>query len=339
MTLPFDIQLERPEALYLLALLVPLTGVYLLHRSKRKKALQAMGGNVKRLLPDAAPARAAVRFVLFALAFTLGVLALANPRRPAAGDLEARSGIDQVFLLDVSNSMLATDVVPSRLDAAKALLKNVLKARPNDRVALVVFAGHAYAQLPLTYDHGAATLFIETANPQQVPGQGTAIGEALQQALLSFGNEQGRYRTVLLVTDGETHDEQATDAAKELIDRGVMINTIGIGSPGGSTIIDPKTKAPKKDESGNVVLSKLNEPILQQLAAAGKGKYIRMDAGATGASSASSALMAQLSTVKNTSLIDKTQLSYETFYYWLIGPMIFLLLLEAFIPERKKIRA
>ncbi|RYY90484.1 MAG: VWA domain-containing protein [Chitinophagaceae bacterium] len=337
MTLPFDIQLERPEALYLLGLLPLLVGLYWLHRAKRRAALAKLGTpeTLKRMMPDAAPARSNLRFILFALAFTLGIVALANPRRPAAGDLEARSGIDQVFLLDVSNSMLATDVPPSRLDAAKNLLKSVLKARPNDRVALVVFAGHAYAQLPLTYDHGAATLFIETANPEQVSGQGTAIGEALQQALLSFGNEQGRYRTVLMLTDGETHDEQAADAAKELIERGVMINTIGIGSPGGTTIIDPKTKAPKKDEAGNLVVSKLNEPLLQQLAAAGKGKYIRLEAPAA----TTSALLSQLSAVKSTSLVDKTNLSYDTFYYWLIGPMIFLLLLEAFVPERKKIRA
>ncbi|GAB4093942.1 vWA domain-containing protein [Flaviaesturariibacter terrae] len=337
MTLPFDIQLERPEALVLLGLLPLLLLLYIIYRRRRRRALDRIAPPEARyrLLPDVAPGRGTLRFTLFALAFTLGVLALANPRRAAAGDLEARSGIDQVFLLDVSNSMLATDQAPNRLDAARNLLKAVLKARPNDRVALIVFAGHAYAQLPLTYDHGAATLFIETANPDQVSGQGTAIGEALQQAILTFGNEEGRYRTVLLVTDGETHDDEALDRAKELADHGVMINTIGIGSDGGTNIIDPKTHAPHKDENGNIVLSKLNEPLLQQLAAIGKGKYLHFES----ASSTAPALLGQLATVKNTTLVDKTQLSYDTFYYWLVGPMVLLLLLEAFIPERKKIRA
>ncbi|RYY66012.1 MAG: VWA domain-containing protein [Chitinophagaceae bacterium] len=337
MTLPFDLQLERPEALYLLGLVPLLVLFYGWYRARRTRALRALGepAALKRLLPGYAPGRATLRFVLFTLAFTLGVLALANPRRPAPGDLQARSGIDQVFLLDVSNSMLATDVAPSRLDAAKSLLQAVLKARPDDRVALIVFAGHAYAQLPLTYDHGAASLFIETANPQQVSGQGTAIGEALQQAVLTFGNEENRYRTVLLLTDGETHDEDAAAQAKELADHGVLINTVGIGSAGGTTIIDPQTKAPKKDESGNIVLSKLNEAILQQVAATGKGHYLHLDEPA----STARALLASLSTVKNTPLIDKTQLSYEPYFQWLLGPMLLLLLAEAFIPQRKKVRA
>ena len=336
MTLPFDIQLERPEALYLLALVPLLVLIYLWYRARRRRALRAIGDAavLQRLAPDRAPARGVIRFVLFTLAFTLGVLALANPRRPAPGDLQARSGIDQVFLLDVSNSMLATDVAPSRLEAAKSLLQAVLKARPNDRVALIVFAGHAYAQLPLTYDHGAASLFIETANPQQVSGQGTAIGEALQQAALTFGNEENRYRTVLLLTDGETHDEDAARSAKDLADHGVLINTVGIGSAGGTSIIDPQTKAPKKDEAGNIVISKLNEAILQQVASIGKGQYVHLDAPAT----AAQAVLAALSTVKNTPLIDKTQLSYEPFFPWLLGPMLLLLLVEAFIPQRKKVR-
>lgn len=337
MNLPFDIQLERPEALYLLGLVPVLVGLFLWHRLRRRRALQSMGepAAIRRLMPDAAPGRATLRFVLFALAFTLGVLALANPRRPAPGDLQARSGIDQVFVLDVSNSMLATDVPPSRLDAARSLLQALLKARPNDRVALIVFAGHAYAQLPLTYDHGAAELFIETANPQQVSGQGTAIGEALQQAVLTFGNEENRYRTVLLLTDGETHDSEAAERAKDLADHGVLINTVGIGSAGGTTIIDPQTKAPKKDENGNLVVSKLNEAILQQVASIGKGRYVHLDAPNT----AAAAVLAGLSTVKNTPLIDKTQLSYDPFFPWLLGPMLLLLLAEAFIPQRKMIRA
>jgi Ca-activated chloride channel family protein len=311
--------------------------LFLVWRIRQRKAALSLATPeaMQRLVPGRAPGRATLRFILFVLAFSLGIIALSNPRQPAGGGLEARTGIDQVLVLDVSNSMLATDVAPSRLSKAQTLLKGLLQARPNDRVALVVFAGHAYAQLPLTYDHGSAELFIETANPGQVQGQGTAIGESLVQAIQVFGNEDGRYRTVLLVTDGETHDEEALKSAKELADHGVMINTIGIGSASGSSIIDPKTKAPKRDDAGNVVLSKLNEAILQQIAAAGKGIYVHLDDLAV----AQRTLLDQLATVKNTTLIDKTNLSYQPLFAWLLGPMLLLLLVEGFISQRKKIRA
>jgi Ca-activated chloride channel family protein len=337
MELPFDIQFERPWALYGLALVPLLALLYWLYYRRRARAFRELGtpALAVRLMPGYAPRRGIFRFMLMLLAFTLGLLALANPRRPAGGDLEARTGIDHIFALDVSNSMLATDVTPSRLQAAKNLLLQVLRQRRNDRVALIVFAGHAYAQLPLTYDHSAAQLFIEAANPQQVPGQGTAIGEALDQCRELFGTEGGRYRTVTLLTDGETHDEEALKKAQALADRGVMINTIGIGSPGGTTIIDPKTKGLKKDEAGNTVISRLNQELLQQIAVAGKGKYVLL----TDPVATNTALQAQLATVKSTTLVDKSQLSYETFYFWLIGPMLVLLLIEAFIPERKKVRA
>jgi Ca-activated chloride channel family protein len=337
MTLPYNIELERPEALYLLGLLPLWLALFLVWRIRQRKAALSLATPeaMQRLVPGRAPGRATLRFILFVLAFSLGIIALSNPRQPAGGGLEARTGIDQVLVLDVSNSMLATDVAPSRLSKAQTLLKGLLQARPNDRVALVVFAGHAYAQLPLTYDHGSAELFIETANPGQVQGQGTAIGESLVQAIQVFGNEDGRYRTVLLVTDGETHDEEALKSAKELADHGVMINTIGIGSASGSSIIDPKTKAPKRDDAGNVVLSKLNEAILQQIAAAGKGIYVHLDDLAV----AQRTLLDQLATVKNTTLIDKTNLSYQPLFAWLLGPMLLLLLVEGFISQRKKIRA
>ncbi|TCJ14155.1 VWA domain-containing protein [Flaviaesturariibacter flavus] len=337
MELPFDIQFERPWALYALAMLPVLLLLYGLYLRRRRLALLELGTPEMRarLLPGYTRHRKSLRFALALTALALGIIAFANPRRPSGGDLEARTGIDHVFALDVSNSMLATDVAPSRLQAAKSLMLQLLKARRNDRVALIVFAGHAYAQLPLTYDASAARLFIESANPGQVAGQGTAIGEALNQCGLAFGKEGGRYRTVTLLTDGETHDEEALKAAQDLSDQGVMINTVGIGSPAGTTIIDPATKGLKKDEAGNTVISRLNQPLLQQIAATGKGRYVLLNE----PNGAAAQLQAQLSTVKSTTLIDKRLLSYETFYFWLVGPMLGLLAIEAFIPERRKVRA
>jgi len=332
--LPFNIELGRPEALYLLALLPLLLGIYLWHRMRVQRALRHLSqpGTRARLLPGWAPARKHTRFALALTAFALGVLALAHPRRPAAGDAELRSGIDQLFVLDISNSMLAADIAPNRLTRAKALLEALMARRPDDRVGLVVFAGSAYVQLPLTYDHGSARMFIETANPGQVAGQGTAIGAALERCIELFDQPNGRYRTVLLLTDGETHDEAALEQARELANRGVMINTLGLGSPQGTTLTDPEKGMPKRDENGNVVVSRLNEELLQQIAATGKGQYVHL----TDVGAANELLLRQLAQVRSTGLVDKTQLSYEPFYPWLLLPMMLLLLLEAFIRERKK---
>ncbi|RYY99692.1 MAG: VWA domain-containing protein [Chitinophagaceae bacterium] len=335
MTLPFNIEFGLPEALYGLALLPVLWLAWWRYRRWQRRRLAAIGDPalVARALPDRSPRRAAARAAIALTALGLGIVALANPRRPAAGDPELRTGIDQVFALDVSNSMLATDVAPNRLQAAKTLLKSLLRQRRNDRIALVVFAGHAYAQLPLTYDHSAAELFIDAANPGQLPAQGTAVGEALDQCRELFGIENtGRYRTVLLLTDGETHDDKALESAASLADRGVLINTVGIGSPGGTTITDPKTKTLKKDESGNTVVSRLNQELLQGIAAAGKGKYILLNDPAA----AQRTLLASVANVKSAPLVDKANLSYDPYYHWLLLPMLALLILQGFIPERKK---
>ncbi|GAA4321186.1 vWA domain-containing protein [Flaviaesturariibacter amylovorans] len=338
MTLPFDIEFGRPEALYLLALVPLLALAWWSYRRWQRRRIAGLGDAalIARMMPGRSPHRAATRFFLGLLAFALGILALANPRRPAAGDPELRTGIDQVFALDVSNSMLASDVAPNRLQAAKDLLKSLIRQRRNDRVALVVFAGHAYAQLPLTYDHSAAELFIDAANPGQLPAQGTAVGEALDQCRELFGIENtGRYRTVLLLTDGETHDDKALESAKALTDRGVLINTVGIGSPGGTTLIDPKTKTLKKDESGNTVVSRLNQELLQNIASVGKGQYLLLSDRAA----AQSALLAAVANVKSAPLVDKANLSYDPFYHWLLLPMLVLLVLQGLLPERKKVAA
>jgi Ca-activated chloride channel family protein len=178
-------------------------------------------------------------------------------------------------------------------------------------------------------------LYVSTANPNAISAQGTSISDALKKSDIAFGEETDRFRSIVLITDGETHDEDALEKAKELAGKGVMINTIGIGSAEGSTIIDTTTGGPKKDEGGQVVVSKLNEQILQQIATVTNGVYIHLES----AEAAVNQVMAQYSQIEKKALGDTSLYNYQTFYMWLAVPMLGLLLIELFIPDRKKIKA
>ncbi|RYF84467.1 MAG: VWA domain-containing protein, partial [Chitinophagaceae bacterium] len=187
-------------------------------------------------------------------------------------------------------------------------------------------------QMPLSTDHEAAKLFVSTANPGTVPEQGTAIADALLQSNAAFEEGSQRFKTIILVTDGETHDEDAVPTAQNLAKRGVMINTVGLGSIGGATILDTTTGTPKKDEGGQIVVSKLNEELLQNISETTNGVYVHLDAVAP----AMATILDQYKDVDKKALVDTSGLVYESFYWWLLLPMLILLLAELFLPDRKK---
>lgn len=328
-------QYQYPEAFWLLALVPVLALFYLLYLQWRKKAARQLGDPalVAELTRSHSPKKALLKFGLFALAFALGCFTLANPRLPDDASAEVRKGIDVVIALDVSNSMLATDVQPTRLQKAQNMLVSAINKMTNDRVGLVVFAGSAYTQMPLSTDHEAAKLFVTTANPGMVPEQGTAIADALLQSNAAFEEGSGRFKTIILVTDGETHDEEALPTVQGLAKKGVMVNTIGIGSPEGSVIVDSETGQPKTDENGQPVVSRLNEELLQGLAQTTNGAYIRLN----DAASAVAILQDQYKDVEKKALVDTSALNYESFYWWFLLPVFLLLLTELFLPDRKKV--
>ncbi|MDB5207250.1 MAG: hypothetical protein JWR72_2325 [Flavisolibacter sp.] len=330
-----NFQFQYPEAFWLL-LLVPLLlllyGAYLLWRKRTTKKI-GDARLVAALTKNHSPLKASLKFFIFLFAFALGCIALANPRKPDDESAEIRKGIDVVIALDVSNSMMATDVSPNRLTVAQNLLSNLLDKMPNDRIGLVVFAGNAYTQMPLSTDHEAAKLFVTTASPGTVPEQGTSIDDALMQSDAAFEEGSGRFKTIILVTDGETHDENAVLTAQRLSKKGVMINTVGLGSASGATIIDTATGVPKKDDNDAVVISKLNEPLLQQIAEASNGTYLHLEAPAP----VLTALLDQYKNVAKKALADTSGLSYQSFYWWLLLPVFLLLLAELFLPDRKKV--
>lgn len=275
------------------------------------------------------------KFIVLCLAFALGVIAVMNPQKPGGSDAVNRKGIDIALALDVSKSMLAADLAPNRLERAKQFIAKLMKEMPNDRVALILFAGKAYLQMPLTTDHGAAQLFVSTATPDAVPQQGTMISDALRMSANVFTAADKKFKTVLLISDGEDHDKDGVATAKKLSEQGVMINTIGIGSPEGGTITDPVTGELKKDEAGNTVISKLNEEILQRIATETNGIYIRLES----SDEAVSLLTKQLSQIDKTIFTDVSQINFITYFTWFAAAMFILLVLENFIPERRKVIA
>ncbi|HTQ28943.1 MAG TPA: VWA domain-containing protein, partial [Puia sp.] len=202
---------------------------------------------------------------------------------------------------------------------------------PSDRVGLVLFAGRAYMQMPLTIDEGAAKMYIQQAGPEVVPTQGTDIADALHMANSAFNSKEHKYKAIVLVSDGEDHDPDALKAARELADDGVMINTLGIGSPDGSTLIDPVTHEIKKDQNGQVVISKLNEAELSQLANVSNGIYLRLD----NVDDALITVSQQLDSIEKKSLSDSEYASYKSFFQWFLAAALLFLLAEFFLPERK----
>ena len=273
-----------------------------------------------------------LRFILVIIAFAAGVVAVMNPRRPGGPDNTNRKGIDVAIALDVSKSMLAADLAPSRLERAKQFISKLADEMPNDRLALVLFAGKAYLQMPLTSDHVAAKLFVSGASPNTVPQQGTVISDALKMSANAFNISEQRYKAVVLISDGEDHDEEGLKTASGLAEQGVMINTVGIGSVEGATITDPATGQVKKDEAGNTVISKLNEEELKGLAEKTNGIYIHLE----GSDEAVGQLKQHLSQIGTKAFSDVSQINFQTYYWIFAGLMFVLLLAEYFIPERRR---
>ena len=273
-----------------------------------------------------------IKFILISVAVFFLVAGLANLRARGNAENISRQGVDVMIVLDVSKSMLAQDVKPSRLDKAKQLLYRLVDRLQNDRIGLILFAGRSYMQMPLTTDHGAAKLYISEAGPDAVPTQGTVFAEALNMANSSFNRNEHKYKAVVLISDGEDHDPDALKVAKQLADDGVMVNTVGIGSVEGSVIIDPETHEAKKDDKGNTVISKLNEPELTGISDATNGIYIHLE----NLEDATITLTERLDSIEKRALSDTEFVNYKNYFPWFIGLAGILLILELFIPERKR---
>ncbi len=328
---------QHTEYLLTLAIIPVLVLLYFFVLNWKKKTIKKIGDErlVKELIKNYAPQKFAIKFLLVVTAFAAGALALANLRTPLGSEKVSRNGIDVMVALDVSKSMLAQDIKPTRLDRAKQVLGKLMDRLSNDRIGIVVFAGKAYLQMPLTGDHGAAKMFLSSATPDVVPTQGTVISDALKMCYTSFNAKEKKYKAIVLISDGEDHDEEAAALAKRMASEGVIINTIGIGSAEGTSIIEPGSNEPKKDKDGNTVITKLNEAELKTIAANGNGIYQLYDNTETVVSK----LQTQLSSMDQRSVTEDSLVNYKSFYQYFLLLALLLLVLDMFISERTKIKA
>ncbi|MBW6489614.1 MAG: VWA domain-containing protein [Lentimicrobium sp.] len=259
-----------------LPLLILLFWVYL---RWKKKVAEKLGDThvVKRLMIDISPLRVHLKFIFFMLSLVSLLLALANPQIGSRLEKVQRKGIDLVIAIDVSNSMLAQDIQPNRLERARQSVSRLIDELENDRIGLIVFAGKAYTQLPITTDYNAAKMMLSTIKPELVPVQGTAIGQAIDMGMASF-KEEGGGKAIIVITDGENHEDDAVSKAEDAASKGINVYTIGMGLADGAPIPEYRNNQMtgfKKDRSGNTVITRLDEPMLEQIARAGNGIYVR----------------------------------------------------------------
>jgi Ca-activated chloride channel family protein len=323
---------EHPEYLYLLLLLPVLLGLFLFYMRGKKRALKRFGEMplLRSLMPDVALKKYYLKFWLLWVCCGLFVCVIAGPQFGSKLETVKKQGIEVMVCLDVSNSMLSTDVAPTRLDKAKQILSRLVDNLTNDKIGLIVFAGDAYIQLPITSDYVSAKMFLSSISPAMVPTQGTAIGSAINLAVKSFSPSETSEKTIILITDGEDHEDNTLGAAEEAAKKGITVNVMGIGSPQGSPI--PTTSGGyMKDKDGNMVLTKLNEKMAQDIAVAGKGMYVRTD----NTNNALKALQNELDKKTKSEVESKVYSSYDEKYAVPAWALLFLLVVEFFILDRR----
>ena len=310
-------------------------GIFIWYWFSLKRKIKKLGEFelTKSLIPDVSKTKKVVKFILFIFGISGLILALCNLQSGNKMEEVKREGADIIVCLDVSNSMLAQDLSPNRLERAKFALEKMIDKLQGDRLGIIVFAGEAYVQLPITTDYSAAKLFLGGINTQMVPTQGTNIGAAIRKALESFGKDDGKNKTIVVITDGENHEPEAIEAAEEAAKANIMINTIGIGSESGVPIplvTNGIIGGYRKDKDGNTIVTKLDKTLLQELAGKTNGIYVQ----ATNADIGLDAILDKLSTLDKKAIDSKMYTDYEDQFQWFLALALIFLTLEFFISER-----
>ena len=283
----FDIQFASKEYLYGLLAIPVLAVLFLLYLAKRKRDMQKIGNHkvLQPLMSEYSKARPIIRFVLLSIALAFLIIALARPRMGSRLSEVKTQGSEIMILLDVSNSMRATDMYPNRLENTKYAISSLIKKLSGDKIGLVIFAGSAFVQVPLTADIQSTDIFVQSVSCDMISEQGTALGAAINLGARSFSSESETSKAMILITDGENHEPSPDPiaAAKSALDKGIVTFTIGMGSTRGTTI--PKSEGSSdmiRDNNGNIVISKLDEQSLIQIAIAGGGSYVKATNGDSG---------------------------------------------------------
>ncbi|MDD2528088.1 MAG: VWA domain-containing protein [Lentimicrobiaceae bacterium] len=326
---------EHPFYIQLLLLLPLFVVGYWMYLRWKKRAVRRFGDTevVSRLMPGVSKFRSHLKFTLLILTLASILLALANPQIGSKLEKVQRKGIDLIIALDVSNSMLAEDIQPNRLNRARQSIARLIDEMQNDRIGLIIFAGKAYVQLPITTDYNAAKLMLSTIKPDLVPVQGTAIGQALETAMTSFQDDKSG-KAVIIITDGENHEDDAVAKAAEATKRGIKVFTIGMGSADGAPIPvynNNRMEGFKKDQSGTTIITRLDESMLRQIAEAGDGIYVR----ASNSNSGLKQIFDQISKLDQNTYETHNYADYENRFQYFIALALIFMVLNFLLNERK----
>lgn len=324
---------EEPTYLYLLLLLPFLAAFYLYSNYRRRRAIRKFGDPVlmAQLMPDVSKYRPDVKFWLVFAAIGLFAVLLARPQFGSKLETVKRQGVEVMIALDISNSMLAQDVQPSRLEKAKRLVAQLVDKMENDKVGMIVFAGDAFTQLPITSDYISAKMFLESINSSLISKQGTAIGAAINLATRSFTPQEGVGRAVIVITDGENHEGGAVEAAKAAAEKGIQVSVLGVGMPDGAPIPVEGTNDFRRDRDGNVVVTRLNEQMCQEIAQAGDGIYVRVD----NSNAAQKVIAQEINKMAKADVETQVYTEFNEQFQAVAWIILLLLLAEMLILERK----
>jgi len=324
---------EEPTYLYLLLLIPVLVAFYLYSNYKKKKAIRRFGDPtlMAALMPEVSKYRPNVKSAIMLIAIGLFAVLLARPQFGSKLEIVKRQGIEVIIALDISNSMLAQDIQPSRLEKAKRIVSQLVDKMQNDKVGMIVFAGDAFTQLPITSDYISAKMFLETIDPSLLSKQGTAIGAALDLANRSFTPNEGVGRTVILITDGENHEGGVNEAIKHATEKNIQINVLGIGSPEGSPIPSEKGNDYRRDRDGNIIITRLNEQMCQEIAKNGKGIYVRVD----NTNNAQRAINKEINKLAKADVETQVYTDFNEQFQYVAWIILILLLVEMLILECK----
>ncbi|RRD89646.1 VWA domain-containing protein [Bacteroides heparinolyticus] len=324
---------EEPAYLYTLLLLPLLAAFYLYSNYRRKRAIRQFGDPelMAQLMPDVSKYRPDVKFWMVFAAIGLFAVLLARPQFGSKLETVKRQGVEVMIALDISNSMLAQDVQPSRLQKAKRLVAQLVDKMQNDKVGMIVFAGDAFTQLPITSDYISAKMFLESIDPSLISKQGTAIGAAVSLATRSFTPQEGVGRAIIVITDGENHEGGVVEAAKAAAEKGIQVNVLGVGMPEGAPIPIEGTNDYRRDRDGNVIVTHLNEQMCQEIAQAGNGIYVRVD----NTNGAQKAISRELDKMEKADVETQVYTEFNEQFQAIAWIILLLLLIEMLILERK----
>jgi Ca-activated chloride channel family protein len=324
---------QNSEFLYALGVVPILVLVFILSIYWRKRRIKKLGD--ERLLGlqllGYIPGRNTFKFILVSLGLATIIVGWANLQAGDKMEKVERKGVDVVFALDVSKSMLAKDVQPDRLTRAKQLLMSMMDKMANDRVSLIVFAGKSYLEVPLTVDYNVFKMMLQNVSPDNVPTQGTVIGDAVEMGMGTFMQTDRKYKSMIIISDGEDHDDKAVAKVKEAAEQGVIVHTVGLGSPQGATLFDPETNAMKLDENGQPVVSKLNEEELKSLAAAGGGTYNHLQ----NPEEVAAKLVKSLESMEQRTVGSLAYTDYISYFQYFLLAGFIILLVEWLLPGAK----